>query len=661
MNRGPVLVIPAREPGRGGGHLERCLALVRDLRALGREGRLLLPPETAGRYAARIDSSWLISEAELESTAWDWIILDRFRTPPEEYSRWAALAPVIGIDEGGPCRDRFDVLIDILPGLPGRPPPNIADASLLPLAPRLPRGERIREQVEQALRACSKSGILALQTPKFYFAGSKRAQKSGFLRSIDRKNPQFEQALRVLISFGQEDAAGLGLAAAAALAAKNARGLLDITLLRGALDPRRAVPAPEGVRAPGTIPRLGERLAEYDLLVTHYGITAFEALYAGTPVLLIAPGAYHEKLAKAAGFFSAGTGPRAAARLSRLLFQGKALNGVLLNSLETRRAALAARYRLEREPAQNLAGLIKDFTPLIHRACPVCGAPVSGPASGRGPERTFRRCPVCGLIAMNRLSPPPVEYGREYFFEFYQKQYGKTYIEDFPQLMAMGKRRLSIIKSLLPGTGGRPALLDIGCAYGPFLAAAREEGFFPAGVDPAVDAVRYVTRTLGIPAVQGFFPDCPLPEAAAPSPPFDTVTLWYVIEHFQNCAPVFAAIRRILKPGGILAFSTPSFTGISGRSSLARFLERGPEDHWTIWSPRTCKKALALAGFKTRRIVISGRHPERFPFLGRFARNGKSPLYGPLLAASAIFALGDTFEVYAEYRGIPESPLSARL
>ncbi|MDR2476840.1 MAG: hypothetical protein LBD18_03530 [Treponema sp.] len=36
---------------------------------------------------------------------------------------------------------------------------------------------------------------MALQTPKFYLAGSKRSQKSGFLRSIDRKNPQFEQAL----------------------------------------------------------------------------------------------------------------------------------------------------------------------------------------------------------------------------------------------------------------------------------------------------------------------------------------------------------------------------------------------------------------------------------------------------------------------------------
>jgi ribosomal protein L40E len=36
------------------------------------------------------------------------------------------------------------------------------------------------------IRACS----------KFYLAGSKRARKSGFLRAIDRKNPQFKQALR---------------------------------------------------------------------------------------------------------------------------------------------------------------------------------------------------------------------------------------------------------------------------------------------------------------------------------------------------------------------------------------------------------------------------------------------------------------------------------
>jgi 2-polyprenyl-3-methyl-5-hydroxy-6-metoxy-1,4-benzoquinol methylase len=194
------------------------------------------------------------------------------------------------------------------------------------------------------------------------------------------------------------------------------------------------------------------------------------------------------------------------------------------------------------------------------------------------------------------------------------------------------------------------ALLDIGCAYGPFLAAAKEEGFTPVGIDPAQDAVRYVQETLGISAVQGFFPNCQLPHSPLSTPHslrYDVITLWYVIEHFTDCAAVLAEIKKLLKPGGILAFSTPSFSGVSGRKSLRKFLENSPADHFTIWSPKTCKKALALAGFKVKKIVMSGCHPERFPFLGKFANSKKSPLYGLFFAISKILRLGDTFEVYA--------------
>ncbi|MDR1839262.1 MAG: class I SAM-dependent methyltransferase [Treponema sp.] len=212
----------------------------------------------------------------------------------------------------------------------------------------------------------------------------------------------------------------------------------------------------------------------------------------------------------------------------------------------------------------------------------------------------------------------------------------------------MAKRRLAVIKKIYkPQNTQKPqSLLDIGCAYGPFLAAASEEGFSPFGIDPAQDAVRYVQKELGIPASCGFFPDCGFPS----SPPYDAITLWYVIEHFKDCAPVLAEIRKVLKDGGILAFSTPSFSGISGRASLRRFLSASPQDHFTVWSPKTCKKALALTGFKVKKTVISGHHPERFPLLGKFAKNKNGVLYILLLAISRIFGLGDTFEVYAQVK-----------
>jgi len=612
VTRKPVLAIPACEAGRGGGHITRCMALVRDLRARKREAFLCIADNEKTKalvQAAQFNPEWIIEKnAHDIDRDWECIVFDRYQTPPEEFSRWKNSAALIGIDEGGPCRADFDFLIDILPGVKrygGRGAPNIADTSLLPLPEKK-----------------------------------------------ERRSRSANAPLRVMVSFGQEDAAGLGFAAANALAARNKSGLLDLSVLTGAAyGNTRHAPAETPA---ASIPNLAERLGEYDLLVTHYGITAFEALYAATPLVLVSPGAYHEKLAKAAGFYSLGTGKRKAARLARLLFARNGLNDSFLHDLQNRCAALALRHNLSHTPEKTLAALIDGCSPRVSRACTVCGAPLHTAVIGRFHERAYCRCPACGIISMNRLAPPPVEYAREYFFERYQKQYGKNYIEDFPNLVAMAVRRLGHIKKLRAGMNrggaGAARVLDIGCAYGPFLSAAHEAGFEPFGIDPAEDAVRYVQQNLGLAAIQGSFPDCDVREfniQADGAALFDAVTLWYVIEHFENCAAALAAIKKLLKPGGILAFSTPSFSGVSGRRSLSRFLENSPADHWTVWSPLACKKALKQAGFVVKKIACTGHHPERFPVLGRFARAAQSPLYGILAAVSRVFMLGDTFEVYA--------------
>jgi SAM-dependent methyltransferase len=249
---------------------------------------------------------------------------------------------------------------------------------------------------------------------------------------------------------------------------------------------------------------------------------------------------------------------------------------------------------------------------------------------------------------MSRLTAPPIEYAKDYFFDFYKKQYGKTYLEDFPNLVELGKRRLAIIKKLLPRTAATasteaPALLDIGCAYGPFLAAAKEQGFAPVGLEGAAEAAAYVKNELSIPAYQGFFPPAPPPVRDMR---FDALSMWYVIEHFKNSDEALVEAARLLKDGGVFAFSTPSFSGISGKKSPKKFLEASPADHWTIWNPKTCASSLKKYGFKVKKIEVTGHHPERFPLIGPHV-NSKGLLYRLVLAVSRFFRLGDTFEVYA--------------
>jgi 2-polyprenyl-3-methyl-5-hydroxy-6-metoxy-1,4-benzoquinol methylase/spore coat polysaccharide biosynthesis predicted glycosyltransferase SpsG len=602
-----VLVVPCCEKGRGGGHLTRCVKLTNELRASGKEAYLYIPADINVinfLQTAQFDKSYVISEYAVNKKNWELVIMDRYQTPQNELARWKKLAPVVGIDEGGPFRDYFDILVDIL----------------------------IPENFEKPSANITSCGLLDLP---------KKTKTSR--NTINKK-------IKILISFGQEDAAGLAIRTVKKLSKKYFSGT-EITLIKGGLN-KSKYKIPNSVKVLDSTPNLADQLYEYDLVITHYGITAYEALYAGTTVLLDHPTPYHRKIAKAAGFTDIKKIKKTLKSVTKQKNKQKfTLIRVVRGKIITYQTDTAS---WPKNNETTLAGLINSFSTQINHSCPVCENEEANRSIARFPDRTYRHCSKCGVIYMDTTCPPSVKYEREYFFDSYKKQYGKTYLEDFPNLAAMAKRRLKIISRIFSqnkaesragGAGNKvKTLLDIGCAYGPFLSAAKEAGYSPLGLDPAQDAVRYVQNMLGLPAVQGFFPNCPLPSPSV----YDTVTLWYVIEHFRDCAAILSEIKKLLNPGGILAFSTPSSSGISGRKSMCNYLEKSPADHFTIWSPKMCLKALAIAGFQVEKTVITGHHPERFPLLGKLAKSRKSPLYWLFLAFSILFRLGDTFEVYAK-------------
>jgi len=270
------------------------------------------------------------------------------------------------------------------------------------------------------------------------------------------------------------------------------------------------------------------------------------------------------------------------------------------------------------------------------------------------------RCPACGIIYPSFQVAGARSYKQSYFFEEYRSQYGKTYLEDFPSIRRQGEARLLRIGELAASRlryldSGERWLLDIGCAYGPFLDAAREAGWMVQGTDISEDAVRYVTGELKLPAVVSAFPAPDRLDQIA-SRRYAVVTLWYVIEHFEDLSPVLERIGALLVPGGILAFSTPSAAGVSARFSPSTFYRMSPVDHFTIWDPRRVRKQLARYGFRVLRIVSTGHHPERFPGMKKNG-NTSSISWKFCLALSRLFRLGDTFEVYAMRNGKLEDAL----
>ncbi|GMO23811.1 MAG: hypothetical protein Ta2B_03110 [Termitinemataceae bacterium] len=623
-----ILIVSSFEKERGSGHLVRCCTLAQNLKALGLDTHLYIP--TLGTECGRAlkDAQQIFLQCGVEFSSlniivdkdkiskqnWDMIVVDLFQTELNTFLLLKDCGTMLAIDEGGLYRNNFDFLLDLLP-VYSKIKPNMLRCDLL----HMPKNRLAN---------------------KFVFADKNYANGN-------------KNKLRVLISFGCEDAAGLGYNCAYAIN----NSLCDITLVQGILCKNKDTNNLEGITVVEQIQNMREHLCEYDLLITHFGISAFEALYAGISVVLVSPTTVHENTAKMTGFFSCGIGKQAADNLDRYLFEKNKsrLNSKFIRDVSQRCAELALKYNLDADVSETLADYVVSLMPQAPRLCPVCGTcSIQQPTvsetkkkqkiSHRFPRRTYNLCPVCGMYFLKRTVPPKIQYNEEYFFENYKKQYGKTYLEDFPSLLALAKKRFFHIKQFADTTyNTKQKLLDIGCAYGAFLQAAHAESFIPFGIDISQHAVDYVCNTLNMKAQKMDFEK----ENILVHETYKVVTLWYVIEHFESFRYTLLKIKSILQESGVLAFSTPSGRGISARKSPHTFLEQSPSDHRIILVPQKIKKLLKCFGFDVRKIVSTGHHPERFPIIGKYLKNQNTKAYKFIFFISRILKLGDTFEVYA--------------
>jgi 2-polyprenyl-3-methyl-5-hydroxy-6-metoxy-1,4-benzoquinol methylase len=139
--------------------------------------------------------------------------------------------------------------------------------------------------------------------------------------------------------------------------------------------------------------------------------------------------------------------------------------------------------------------------------------------------------------------------------------------------------RREAAKYLIYRTSGH--ILDIGCGFGGFLMAAAEQGWqYPEGIEIAPQAAEYAAKDFAVRTQ-------PLEKVHYEADSFDVVRANNVIEHLSSPKAMVRAVHRILRPGGLLAFSTPNFDSLSVKLWGRNWAYICGDHHVHLFGPRT--------------------------------------------------------------------------
>jgi ubiquinone/menaquinone biosynthesis C-methylase UbiE len=178
-------------------------------------------------------------------------------------------------------------------------------------------------------------------------------------------------------------------------------------------------------------------------------------------------------------------------------------------------------------------------------------------------------------------------------------------LPDDPEPWAFKRRRALLLGAVRPGE----RVLDLGCGAGRFVAALRDAGADPVGVELAEAALERARRNVPGADLRLVAPDGSLPLGHGE---VDVVWCSEVLEHVPDTIAFLTEARRVLKRGGRLLVTVPDH-GRAKRTLLALAHYDAHYDplgqHVRFYTRRSLTRALHATGFEDVALKALGGPP----------------------------------------------------
>lgn len=238
---------------------------------------------------------------------------------------------------------------------------------------------------------------------------------------------------------------------------------------------------------------------------------------------------------------------------------------------------------------------------ITHSQCPLCNSSATAPFLSctdyflSGEIFELSKCPDCGFV-FTRDHPGEDEIGRYYE--------SKEYISHNDAAQGISAKLYRIAREFMlkrksrmtsKGSGiSQGKLLDIGSGTGHFLSVMKKNGWEVTGIEINQKARQLSMLEFGLDVIS------PNEIRTIPSGSVDAVTMWHVLEHFQDPFTYMSEVARMLKPGGVCLIALPNCNSSDAIHYREFWAAWDVPRHLWHFTPDTFRKFAEKCGFSVK-------------------------------------------------------------